>query len=103
MNAPAPVAVGYTVATTPDAAFRQCEAIEEYARTEGIALAQIVTDDHDTITISQVAETARLHEAQLVLIPAGVVLAEVREGITDALAPLGAACVVVGHARETEA
>ncbi|GAB3159789.1 hypothetical protein GCM10027059_06540 [Myceligenerans halotolerans] len=95
MNAPAPVAVAYVSASDPCTLDAQREAITVYVRTEGYALAQIVTDRYDGFTISQIAETARLHQARLVVVPACTSLATVHARLTDELEPTGAVCVVI--------
>ncbi|MCF4122066.1 hypothetical protein L1785_13870 [Antribacter sp. KLBMP9083] len=97
MSGMAPVAIGYAAGGSPTDLYQQCQVIEEYARAEGIALAQIVTDDHDALTLHQVAESARHHGARLVLVPATAQLAEARRGIAEVLAPDGATCVVIGQ------
>jgi hypothetical protein len=97
VNAPAPVAVGYVSASAPEALDRQREAVTAYARVEGYALAQIVTDRRDGYTISQIVESARLHDARLVVVPTDTTLATVHDRLIHDLEPQGAACVVIGE------
>ncbi|GAB3173068.1 hypothetical protein GCM10027059_43420 [Myceligenerans halotolerans] len=58
-------------------------------------MAQIVTDQCDGFTISQIIEAARLHEARLVIVPADTTLATARAQLGHELKPHGAACVVI--------
>ncbi|GAB3164677.1 hypothetical protein GCM10027059_21170 [Myceligenerans halotolerans] len=100
MNAPAPVAVGYVSASDDGELDQQRATVTDYARTEGYALAQIVTDRFDGYTISQVLDAARRHEARLVTIPAATTLATAYALIAHELEPIGAACVVIGDTPE---
>ncbi|WP_125776180.1 hypothetical protein [Antribacter gilvus] len=68
----------------------------DYAQVEGLALAQIVTDRFDTFTISQVVQTAKFHNARLVILLAQARLASVRSRVALELEPEGATCVVIG-------
>ncbi|WP_125778124.1 hypothetical protein [Antribacter gilvus] len=102
MSAPSPVAVGYVCAPEGDALEGQRDAVTDYARVEGLALAQIVTDRFDTFTISQVVQTAKFHNARLVILPAQARLASVRRRVALELEPDGATCVVIGDARPNE-
>lgn len=103
MSGPSRVAVGYVCAVGGPALGEQREAVADYAKAEGIALAQIVTDRFDGFTISQVVETVRLHDARLVIVPAQARLATVRTRVTHELEPYGAACVVIGDAAASTA
>lgn len=96
MSAPSPVAVGYVCAIEGSALDAQRDAVTDYARDEGLALAQIVTDRFDTFTISQVVQTAKLHNARLVILPAQTRLASVRSRVAHELEPDGAVSVVIG-------
>lgn len=101
MSGPSRVAVGYVCAVDVPTLGDQREAVIDYARAEGLTLAQVVTDPFDGFTISQVVETARLHDARLVIVPAQARLATVRARVTHELEPHGAACVVIGDAAAT--
>jgi hypothetical protein len=92
---PRPTAIGYASASTPEVLDEQRHAVTEYARVEGYALAQIVTDRFDGFTISQIVETARLHQARLVIVPADTTLATAHTRLTQELEPSGAACVLI--------
>lgn len=92
MSAPAPVAVGYVAGlATSD----QQKAVVDYATAEGIALAEVITDQNDILTISQVVEAARLHDAKLLLLPDDAPLSTALHGIEHSLSKHGAVCVVV--------
>ncbi|WP_460701509.1 hypothetical protein [Myceligenerans halotolerans] len=77
---------------------RQREVVTAFARAEGYALAQIVTDRWDGFTISQILDAARLHEARLVIVPAGTTLATSHARLAHQLEPAGATCVVIPDA-----
>ncbi|WP_125777966.1 hypothetical protein [Antribacter gilvus] len=99
MSAPASVAVGYVSGTeTAD----QRKALADYAAAEGIALAEVITDRADTITITQIVEATALHEAKLLLLPDDAALCLARRGIQHSLAKMGATCVVVPTGSDTE-
>lgn len=95
MNAPKPVAVGYTCG--PDAAGlqRQLATITAYAATEGLTLADVLHDEPDACTISQLVQVARQHDAVRVILPAGVRLADAHVGLERDLAEHHATCVVL--------
>ncbi|MBE1874443.1 hypothetical protein [Myceligenerans pegani] len=92
---PRPTAVGYVSASDPEVLDAQRHAVTEYARVEGFALAQIVTDRFDGFTLSQVVQAARLHEARLVIVPADTTLATAHARLVHELEPDGAACTVI--------
>jgi len=96
VSAPTPVAVGYVCAPEGERLDEQRDAVTDYARVEGLALAQIVTDRFDTFTISQVVQTATFHDARLVIVPAEARLASVGNRVSHELEPDGAVCVVIG-------
>lgn len=95
MSVPEPVAVGYAAASSPAELYRQHEVIEDHARAGGLALAQIVTDARDALTIGQVVEAARHHGASVVLVPADAALADARKGLNQQLSEYGAGCIVL--------
>ncbi|WP_125774326.1 hypothetical protein [Antribacter gilvus] len=92
-----PVAVGYVCAPEGEALDGQRDAVTDYARVEGLALAQIVTDRFDTFTISQVVQTAKFHNAHLVIVPAQARLASMRSRVAHELATEGGACIIIGN------
>lgn len=96
MNAPKPTAIGYVCGLPGRELEQQRKAIAAYAEAEGLALADVLHDESDACTISQLVDAARLHDATRVILPAGVRLAEAREGIDRDLAEHRAVCVVVG-------
>ncbi|MFC8797263.1 hypothetical protein ACFT2C_05995 [Promicromonospora sp. NPDC057138] len=96
MNEPKPTAVGYVCGPPGRELEQQHTAIATYTEVEGLALADVLHDESDACTISQLADAARLHDATRVILPAGVRLAEARQGIDRDLAEQRAVCVVVG-------
>lgn len=97
MTGPGPVAVAYVCAKEAADLDQQRTAVTGYARDEGLALAQIMTDRFDGFTISQLVETARFHDARLVIIPADARLATARVRVAADLESQGAACIVIGE------
>ncbi|MBL0886200.1 hypothetical protein [Myceligenerans indicum] len=96
MNAPSPVVVAYVCAREDDELDAQRNAVTQYARAEGLALAQVVTDRFDTFTISQVVQAVRFHDASLLVLPTDARLASARTRLVQELEPDGAACTVLG-------
>lgn len=96
MNAPKPTAIGYVCGPPGLDLEQQRAAISTYADAEGMTLADVLHDESDACTISQLVDAARLHDATRVILPAGVRLAEARRGIDRDLAEHRAVCVVVG-------
>jgi hypothetical protein len=90
-----PVAVGYVSDHGRTDGTRQSNALLEHARAEGLRLARILPDHSGIWTISQLVKAVRKHDAAVVLLPAGVHLAEAHERISADLAKLDARCVVV--------
>ncbi|GAB4084026.1 hypothetical protein GCM10028784_06560 [Myceligenerans cantabricum] len=97
MSAPSPVAVAYLCAREDGALDAQRDAVTKYARAEGLALAQVVTDRFDTFTISQVVQAVRFHDASLLVLPGDARLATARHRLVHELEPDGAACTVLGE------
>jgi hypothetical protein len=91
------VAVAYVCAGEAADLDQQRAAVKGYARDEGLALAQILTDRFDGFTISQLVQTARFHDARLVIIPADARLATARARVAADLESHGAVCVVIGE------
>jgi hypothetical protein len=96
VNAPKPTAIGYVCGRPGRELEQQHAAISTYAGAEGMTLADVLHDESDACTISQLVDAARLHDAARVILPAGVRLAEARQGIDRDLAEHRAVCVVVG-------
>lgn len=95
MNAPKLTVFGYVCGPRGDGLEQQRTAIASYAEAEGLTLAEVLHDESDACTISQLVEAARLHDAARVVLPAGVRLAEARQGIDRDLAERDAICVVL--------
>jgi hypothetical protein len=95
---PRPVAVGYVSDLGRTDQTRQSDALLDHARAEGLRLARILPDLSGIWTISQLVKAAGKHGAAVVLLPAGVHLAEAHERISADLAALDARCVIVDDA-----
>lgn len=95
MSGPKPVALGYTCGPDRAEVQRQVATITAYAATEGLTLADLLHDESDACTISQLVQAARQHDAVRVILPAGVRLADVRVGLERDLAEHHATCVVL--------
>jgi len=95
MSGPKPVALGYTCGPDRAEVQRQVATITAYAATEGLTLADLLHDESDACTISQLAQAARQHDAARVILPAGVRLTDARVGLERDLAEHHATCVVL--------
>lgn len=95
MNAPKPVALGYVCGSAGTDVQRQKAAIAAYAAAEGLTLADVLHDESDACTISQLVQAVRQHDAVRVVLPAGFRLAEAHTGIERDLAEHHATCVVL--------
>lgn len=96
MTGPRPVAVGYVAARTVSEIDRQRSEVTSYAESEGLALADVLNDTRDGLTISQVTEAARGHGANVVVIPAGARLAEAYTRLAYELEQHGMRCILLG-------
>ncbi|RPF20371.1 hypothetical protein [Myceligenerans xiligouense] len=99
MNGPRPVALGYIAAHTGAQAQEQREAVTAYVQAEGLALADVLDDTRDGLTISQVTETARHHQANVVVVPGSARLAEAYTRLAFELEKHGVRCTLLGEAR----
>jgi hypothetical protein len=99
MTGPRPVALGYVAARTAAEVDRQHRDVASYASAEGLALAEILDDTRDGLTISQVAEAARSHGADVVVVPAEARLAEAYTRLAYELELHGMRCVLLGDPR----
>lgn len=95
MNVPKPIALGYTCGPAGVEPQRQLATITAYAAVEGLTLADVLHDESDACTISQLVQAARQHHAVRVVLPAEVRLADARTGIERDLAEHHATCVVL--------
>lgn len=95
MNAPRPVALGYVCGPAGTEIQQQRAAITAYAANEGLTLADVLHDEADACTISEIVQAAHRHDAARVVLPAGSRLAEARTGIERDLAEHHATCVVL--------
>lgn len=96
MTGPRPVALGYVAAPTTAEIDRQRHKVTSYTATEGLALANVLNDTRDGLTISQVSEAARRHGANVVVIPAEARLAEAYTRLAYELERHGTRCVLLG-------
>jgi hypothetical protein len=99
MSEPRPVALGYIAAHNDTEAQRQRDAVAAYAQAEGLALADTLDDARDGLTISQVTETARHHDADVVIVPGSARLAEAYTRLAFELEKHGVRCTLLGEAR----
>ncbi|WP_125778358.1 HAD family hydrolase [Antribacter gilvus] len=95
MTATRPTAVGYTSAPTDRARRRQLAMIETHAEREGMALADVVHDHPERVTLSELGDVAARHAAQWILLPPAVGLADRPSRVPEKLEHIDAACVVV--------
>lgn len=87
-----PIALGYVSARNHAERDRQNATLKRHARAAGLRLIRTVSDDRGGWTISQLLKTARDHDADVVLLPAAVALAEAHARLAT---ELGGRCVVV--------
>ncbi|MBE1875731.1 hypothetical protein [Myceligenerans pegani] len=99
MNGPRPVVLGYIAAHTDAQAQQQREAVTAYAQAEGFALADVLDDARDGLTISQVTETARHRHADVVVVPGSARLAEAYIRLAFELEKHGVRCTLLGEVR----
>lgn len=90
-----PTAVGYASGPKNKAFNDQSRAVCDHAAAKGFALEHIIFCRLETVAISQLVADARAHGARVVLVPAGVRMAEVQACVTHDLGPHGAVCVVI--------
>lgn len=96
MSGPCPVALGYVAARTKAEADRQRHEIASTVAAEGLALADVLDDARDGITISQVTEAARRHGANIVVVPSDARLAEAYTRLAYELEQQGVCCTLLG-------
>jgi hypothetical protein len=71
MNVPKPIALGYACGPAGVELQRQFVTITAYAAVEGLTLADVLHDESDACTISQLVQAARQHDAAHVILPPG--------------------------------
>ena len=98
MNRQRPVALGYVAARGDTNAADQRALVTCYASAEGLALADVLDDHRDGLTISQIADTAQLRGAAIVVIPAQSQLAGAYTRLAYELEQHGIRCVLIGTA-----
>lgn len=99
MTGQRPVALGYVAASTKTGTDRQRLQVTSYADAEGLALADIVDDTRDGLTISQVTEVARNRGASVVVVPSEARLAEAYTRLAYELEQHGMRCALLGTAQ----
>ena len=98
MNRQRPIALGYIAARgTTDTAYQRA-LLTTYTSAEGLALADVLDDHRDGLTISQIAETARLCGATAVIVPGQSRLASAYTRLAYELEQHGIRCVLIGAA-----
>jgi len=98
MNRQRPVALGYVAARGGTDTAGQRDLVTAYASAEGLALADVLDDDRDALTISQIVDTARLRGATTVIVPDQSRLASAYVRLAYELEQHGIRCVLIGAA-----
>jgi hypothetical protein len=96
-----PVVLGYAAGRTETERARQRADVASYADAEGLALADVLDDTRDGLTISQITEAARHHGASVVVVPAEARLAEAYTRLAYELEQHGMSCILLGTPRPT--
>lgn len=90
-----PVAIGYVCGADDASVKQQRSDVTRYTEAEGLALAEVLHDESDGFTISQIVQAAHLRHATQVVLPADVQLVMARSRLVHDLAEQGAVCVVL--------
>lgn len=98
MTGPRPIALGYVAARTTLEIDHQLREVADYVSAEGLALAEILDDRRDGLTISQVTQAARAHGANVVVVPSDARLAEAYTRLAYELERHGMRCILLGDA-----
>lgn len=98
MNRQRPVALGYVAARGATDSASQRALVTTYASAEGLALADVLDDHRDGLTISQIADAARLCGATAVIVPGQSRLASAYTRLAYELEQHGIRCVLIGAA-----
>lgn len=96
MNGQRPVALGYVAGRSAIGAAEQRALVTEYASAEGLALADVLDDHRDGLTISQIADAAQLRGVAAVIIPGQSRLASAYARLAYELEQQGIRCVLIG-------
>ena len=96
MTGQRPVVIGYVAGSTEKETARQRADVASYADAEGLAVADVLEDTRDGLTISQVTEVARNHGASVVVVPASARLAEAYTRLAYELERHGVRCALLG-------
>jgi hypothetical protein len=91
-----PVALGYVAARDAADMADQRALVTTYASTEGLSLADILDDHRDGLTISQIVDIARLHDATAVIVPDQSRLASAYVRLAYELEQHSIRCVLIG-------
>ncbi|MBE1876112.1 hypothetical protein [Myceligenerans pegani] len=70
--------------------------VQGYAASQGYRLVEMVEDQRDTTTISQITQHSRDAQAHIVILPGAALLSAARNRLEKELARLKATCVVLG-------
>lgn len=96
MNAPRPVAIGHVYGADDRVVKRQRAEVTRYVRAEGLALADVLHDHHDGLTIGQIADAARRLGAAVVVLLSRSRLAGAHTRLASELEQHGIRCVLLG-------
>lgn len=96
LNRQRPVALGYVAARGSTDTADQRDLVTAYASAEGLALADVLDHHRDALTISQIADTARLRGATGVIVPGQSRLASAYARLAYELEQHGIRCVLIG-------
>jgi hypothetical protein len=96
MNAPRPVAIGHVYGADDLVVQRQHAEVARYVAAEGLALADVLHDYRDRLTISQIADAARRLGAAVVVLLGRSRLAGAHARLAAELAQHGIRCVLLG-------
>ena len=98
MTGTKPVALAYVGGREQQGRDRQSKAVADYARVEGYTLSDVLIDEKDGITISELVESARLRGASVVIVPVETRMARVGTRLAQELEPHSIAGLVIGVA-----
>ena len=98
MNAPRPVAIGHVCGADDLVVQRQHAEVARYVEAEGLALAGVLDDRRDRLTVSQIADAARRLGAAVVILLGRSRLAGAHARLAAELGQYGIRCVLLGAA-----
>ncbi|PUB31945.1 hypothetical protein C8K30_101464 [Promicromonospora sp. AC04] len=96
MNAPRPVAIGLVSGADDLVVQRRHAEVARYVEAEGLALADVLHDYRDRLTISQIADAARRLGAGVVVLLGRSRLAGAHARLAAELGRHGIRCVLLG-------